>query len=81
KPLPNVTWWSGQTLLDEDIEEKHLIVNSVLTTPTTAANSYVTNILHIESLTKTHLLQNLTCIAANTPVLRPLTASIVLRET
>ncbi|XP_068205318.1 uncharacterized protein [Palaemon carinicauda] len=82
EPLPNVTWWSGSTLLDSEAEERRVMTSALATaTPNSPATPYVTNTLHIEALTKGHLAQNLTCVAANTPVLRPLTASVFLRQT
>ncbi|XP_071548006.1 uncharacterized protein [Panulirus ornatus] len=80
KPLVNVTWWSGATLLDAHAEEW-------LTTPpdtspmATPPTSYVTNTLHVPALTRAHLSQTLTCRASNTPTLAPLTASLHLQET
>ncbi|XP_064091086.1 hemicentin-2-like isoform X2 [Macrobrachium nipponense] len=83
EPLPNVTWWSGPTLLDSEEEERQVMTSSSpsTVTPNTQAAPYVTNTLHIDSLTKAHLAQNLTCVAANTPVLRPLTSTVLLRQT
>ncbi|XP_069191833.1 uncharacterized protein [Procambarus clarkii] len=82
KPLPNVTWWSGPTLLDSEAEEWQ--EGGVLTGHAHCHAhriSYVTNTLHVAALTRAHLAHNLTCTAANTPALPPLSASVFLRET
>nr|XP_053641804.1 hemicentin-1-like [Cherax quadricarinatus] len=80
QPLPNVTWWSGSTLLDSEVEESQESRPS-LTTPTiTPTASYATNTLRLDAVTRAHITHNLTCRAANTPVLSSLKASVLLRE-
>nr|XP_053641803.1 uncharacterized protein LOC128695329 [Cherax quadricarinatus] len=88
EPLPNVTWWSGSTLLDSEVERLEGLpsLSTPTATPTvtptvTPATLYVTNTLHLTALTRAHLAHNLTCMAANTPALPPLSASVYLRET
>ncbi|XP_069171583.1 synaptogenesis protein syg-2 [Procambarus clarkii] len=81
EPLPNVTWWSGPTLLDSEAEEWQEGGSSLATPTATPTASYVTNTLHVAALTRAHLVHNLTCTAANTPALPPLSASVFLRET
>nr|XP_045604086.1 nectin-4-like [Procambarus clarkii] len=89
-PLPNVTWWSGPTLLDAEVEERHTGARPSVDTPfdtpyaapaaTPAATAYATNILRLAAVTRAHIAQNITCRAANTPVLAALSASVMLRE-
>ncbi|XP_042221457.1 uncharacterized protein LOC121865955 [Homarus americanus] len=81
EPLPNVTWWSGSTLLDSEVEERQEGITSLATPSTTPAAPYVTNTLHVAAVTRAHLTHNLTCTAANTPALPPLSASVLLQET
>ena len=47
----------------------------------TPLDTQATNILHLESVTSAHLSHNLTCLAANTPVLTPLSVTLALLET
>ncbi|XP_071546854.1 uncharacterized protein [Panulirus ornatus] len=93
-PLPNVTWWSGSQLLDSEAEDLTLwdappapdtpttaTTANTTSAATTAAVTSVTNTLHLAAVTRELLLHNLTCRAANTPVLPPLTASVRLKQT
>ncbi|KAG7172943.1 Myopalladin-like [Homarus americanus] len=80
KPLPNVTWWSGSTMLDKEVEEHQEGVKSTATPTVTPTAAYATNTLRLASVSSAHLTQNLTCKAANTPALASLSASVMLRE-
>ncbi|XP_050705461.1 synaptogenesis protein syg-2-like [Eriocheir sinensis] len=110
-PQPNVTWWSGDELIDSEVEERAEVPFSTTTTSTyslddsfppssystdvtssfssssdtsfnqvTPQDAQITNILHLEAVTAALLGQNLTCTAANTPVLTPLSKSLSLLE-
>ncbi|XP_069971566.1 protein turtle homolog B [Penaeus vannamei] len=79
EPLPNVTWWSGSNSLDLEVEERQL-TSSLTAAPTSLSAPYVTNTLHLPAVTHAHLTQNLTCRAANTPVLPPLSATVMLKQ-
>ncbi|XP_071540781.1 uncharacterized protein [Panulirus ornatus] len=84
EPLPNVTWWSGSTLLDAEAEERQggpSTTSATPTTTTTTTAAYVTNTLNLAAVTRHHLTHNLTCMATNTPVLPSLIASVLLIQT
>ncbi|KAK3867383.1 hypothetical protein Pcinc_027152 [Petrolisthes cinctipes] len=54
--------------------------STLTSTPTSTPMPTVTNTLHLPALTPSQLASNLTCTAANTPVLSPLSASVMLME-
>lgn len=63
-PPPKVSWWRGGTLIDDTAESLN--------------GRRVKNTLLLESITRQHLGSSLLCQAANSPLMSPLTATLVI---
>ncbi|XP_063866990.1 hemicentin-1-like [Scylla paramamosain] len=66
-PLPNVTWWREERLLDETWEVGD------------EGRQQVNNSLVVERLTREWHNATLTCAATNTPLAEPITASVTIK--
>ena len=64
EPRPSVTWWQSGALLDDNCE--------------LSTEQFTRNSLHLQPLTRADLLKQLTCVAINSNLTDPLSATVTL---